>query len=427
MSTLLTSLRAPLEAYRDRVHQVIADHGDKTISKISVAQAYGGARGVTTQVCDTSRADPDQGLLIRERPLPAVQDHTPEEMFWLMLTDELPDAAILASLRQELRSRASVPDSVIDALRILPRDTAPMAAQSLALLALQHTSVFAQRYLTGIPRDDYWQYYFEDALNLLAKLPIVTAAAYRILYHDGQLVPPTDDKDWAANFAHMLGLPDPTGGLAAILRLYITLHVDHSSGNVSANLCHIAGSALSDPYYAVSAGLNGLAGPLHGMAPRDALNYHLAVRDRFAGVPTTDQLRKHVEETLDAGRVIPGFGHAVLRNIDPRYTACHEFGQKACPDSDLFKIADLMRQVVPEVLKARGKAKSPYPNVDSMSGTLMHQFGLREPAFFTCVFGVSRAVGMCAQLVLNRFIGAPITRPKSTTTAGIAEMFKGQN
>jgi citrate synthase len=421
MEALIAALEAPLASQRETVRQLIAEHGQEVISEVTIAQAYGGVRGVTTQVCDTSRVDPDLGLLIRERPLKELQHRSPEEMFWLMLTGDLPADAILASLREELRDRAGVPDSVITALRAMPKGSSPMAAQSLALLALQNESTFSPRYVEGLGRDEYWRFFLEDSLNLLAKLPVVTAAAYRILYQDGQLVPLDQDKDWSANFAHMLGLPDPDGHLANALRLYITLHVDHSSGNVSANLCHIAGSALSDPYYAVSAGLNGLAGPLHGMAPRDSLNYQIAIRDHFGGVPSDEELTKFVWDTLNTGRVIPGFGHAVLRKIDPRYTACHEFGQMACPDSDLFRIADQMLRLVPGILKEQGKAKNPYPNVDSMSGTLMHEFGIREPAFYTCVFGISRAVGMCAQLVLNRYLGSPITRPKSATTAGLVK------
>jgi citrate synthase len=218
----------------------------------------------------------------------------------------------------------------------------------------------------------------------------------------------------------MMGVPDTTGNLANLFRLYLNLHADHESGNVSANLCHTCGSALSDPYYSVAAGLNGLAGPLHGLANQECLKFHLAVHERFNGVPNKEQLKEYAWETLNSGRVIPGFGHAVLRCTDPRYTACSEFARKACPDEPLFKLAELMLEVIPPVLLEQGKAKNPNPNVDALSGVLMYAFGVKEPPFYTAVFGVSRALGMCSQMVLNRAIGTPITRPKSVTTEWIA-------
>ncbi|MCH8150655.1 MAG: citrate (Si)-synthase, partial [Planctomycetes bacterium] len=384
-------------------------------------QAYGGMRGVKAQICDTSTVSPDTGLIIRGKPLLEVTDRCPEEMFWLLLTGELPDAASLTQLQDDLASRAAVPTEVFDALRCLPKSTHPMAMQSMGLLALQSGSKFRKHYDEGMSKDEYWVWCLEDSLDLLAKIPTLTAAIYRIRYEDGNLIPRDSSKDWSANFAHMMGVDDPTGNLANLMRLYLNLHADHESGNVSANLCHTAGSALSDPYYAVSAGLNGLAGPLHGLANQECLKFHLAIQERFGGVPTADQLKDHAWELLNSGRVIPGFGHAVLRCTDPRYIACSEFARKTCPDHPLFKLAELMLQVIPGVLKEHGKAKNTNPNVDALSGVLMYAFGVDKPAFYTAIFGVSRAIGMCAQLVLNRGLGTPITRPKSVTTEWIKQ------
>jgi citrate synthase len=286
---------------------------------------------------------------------------------------------------------------------------------------MQRLSKFRKRHDEGMGKEAYWEACLEDSLDLLAKIPVLTAGIWRIRYQDGKLIPPDASKDWSANFAHMMGVPDPTGNLANLFRLYLNLHADHESGNVSANLCHVCGSALSDPYYSVAAGLNGLAGPLHGLANQECLKFHLAVYEKFNGVPSEDQLREYCWETLKSGRVIPGFGHAVLRCMDPRYTACHEFAAKACPDEPLFKLADTMLKVVPGVLVEQGKAKNPNPNVDALSGVLMYGFGVKEPPFYTAIFGVSRAVGMCAQMILNRAIGTPITRPKSVTTEWVAQ------
>ncbi len=425
MATLREVLAEKLPAYREEVRRLVSEHGDKVVSEITVSQVYGGLRGVRALVCDTSTVSPDTGLIIRGRPLAELVDRTPEEMFWLLLTGELPDEKSLKWLQDELAVRADVPDYVFRMLRAAPSTMHPMSLQSLGLLALEKYSHFSPRYARGLPREEYWIWYLEDALDLLAKMPTLTAGVYRIRYKDGKLIERDPNKDWSANFSHMMGVPDESGNLANLFRLYLNLHADHESGNVSANLCHTTGSALSNAYYAVSAGLNGLAGPLHGLANQNALKFQLQIFEKFKGVPSEQQLRDYLWEHLNSGQVIPGFGHAVLRCTDPRYTACYNFAEQACPDEPLFQLAKQMLKVAPEVLKEQGKAKNPNPNVDALSGVLMYALGVKEAPFYTAIFGVSRAVGMCAQLILNRGIGAPITRPKSVTTEWIKQHVGG--
>jgi citrate synthase len=421
MAKLKDVLAEKIPRYREEVKRLVKEHGDKAISEVTVEQAYGGMRDVRALICDTSTVYQDTGLVIRGISLAKLTDRCPEEIFWLLLTGELPDAASLKDLQNELAARAELPAYVFDALRQLPKTTHPMAMQSFGLLALQEGSKFVKRYEEGMRKEEYWEAALDDSLDLLARMPTLTAGIYRIRYEDGRLIRRDPQKDWSANFAHMMGVPDATGNLANLMRLYLTLHADHESGNVSANLCHVTGSALSDPYYSVSAGLNGLAGPLHGLANQECLKFHLAIHERYNGVPTDAQLREFIWETLNSGRVIPGFGHAVLRCTDPRYTACYEFGNKTCPNEPLFKLAGLMLQVAPSVLKEQGKAKNTNPNVDALSGVLMYCFGVTRPPFYTAIFGVSRALGMCAQLILNRGIYSPITRPKSVTTEWVKE------
>jgi citrate synthase len=253
----------------------------------------------------------------------------------------------------------------------------------------------------------------------------VAAGIYRLRSQRGAPLPSNPRVDWAADYAQMLGISDPSGEFANLMRLYLTLHCDHEGGNVSAFTCHTVGSALSDPYYAVSAGLNGLAGPLHGLANQECLHFVLELRRKFNGVPSDEQLREYTWNTLREGRVIPGYGHAVLRITDPRFTAFRKFGERACADDDFFRIVAKIFAVVPDVLREQGKAKDPWPNVDAISGALLYHFGLTEFDYYTVLFGVSRAMGLCAQLILNRALGTPITRPKSVSTEWIKENIKG--
>jgi citrate synthase len=323
-------------------------------------------------------------------------------------------------IEKEWLARMEVPAYVFAVIDAMPLDSHPMTMFSTAILALQREALFAHQYHEGLKKDAYWEPTLEDSLNLTAKLPAIAAYIYRRKYRDGKYIAPDPKLDWGANFAHMMGVTAP--GYADLARLYFIIHSDHESGNVSAHATHLVGSALSDMYYAGSAAMNGLAGPLHGLANQECLGWLLAVYSKFGGVPNREQLRQFAWDTLNSGQVIPGYGHAVLRKTDPRFTAQLEFGNKHFPDDDVFSLAALVYEVIPQVLMEQGKAKDPWPNVDAISGALQYHYGVREFDFYTVMFGVSRLLGVSANLVWARALGQPIERPKSLTTAMLEEI-----
>ena len=421
MSTLKETLAAQIPALRRETRELIDQYGDKVISEVTVAQAFGGMRGVRCMVCDTSVVDPDLGLIVRGRPISELADRLPEEIFFLLCTGELPDRDALRGLQADLQNRAQVPNYVWRVLRALPKDTHPMEMFDTAILVLERESVFRQRYSEGMRKEEFWEPMLEDALQLIAKLPALAAGVYRISFGLGDPIEADPSLDWATRFVALLGHDDSNGEFAELMRLYLTLHCDHEGGNVSANTCHVVASSLADPYYSVSAGLSGLAGPLHGLANQESLRFMLGVQEHFGGVPEPDAFKRHIWNELESGRVVPGYGHAVLRAVDPRFTALHDFGRRVCADDPVFQIVDLGYQIIPEVLREHGKAKNPYPNVDAGSGVLLYHFGLKEVQYYTVLFGLSRALGMLAQAILNRAIGTPITRPKSVSTAWIRQ------
>ncbi|MFQ6091573.1 MAG: citrate (Si)-synthase [bacterium] len=416
MVTLQEKLTQQLPGLRDDIRTLLKEHGAKVISEVTVTQAYGGMRGVKSLVCDTSLVDPEKGLIIRGIPIGDLTDKLPEEIFYLLCTSELPDGEALKALQRDLRDRSAVPSYVWDVLRAMPKDSHPMVMLSTGIMAMEKESVFRKKYDEGIKKDQYWLPILEDSLQLIAKLPALAAGIYRIRFNKGDLIPSDPSLDWAGDYAHMLGIPDPSGEFANLMRLYLTLHCDHEGGNVSAFTSHVVASALSDPYYAVSAGLNGLAGPLHGLANQECLKFVLALKDKYNGVPSDEELKKFTWDTLNRGQVIPGYGHAVLRVTDPRFTAFHGFGQRVCPEDEVFQIVDKLFAVVPDILKEQGKAKDPYPNVDAGSGALLYHFGMTEFAYYTVLFGISRTLGFCSQMIIERALGIPITRPKSVQT-----------
>jgi len=304
-------------------------------------------------------------------------------------------------------------------LETLPGDSHPMTMFNLGILAMQHESVFRKKYDEGMAKSEYWEHILEDGIRLLAKLPILGAGIYRMRFGKGDRIDPDPNLDWSGNFVHLIDIPDPSGDFHKLMQLYFMLHCDHEGGNVSAFAAHTVASALSDPYYAVSAGLNGLAGPLHGLANQECLKFVLKIHDHFSGAPTSEELRGFCWDRLNSGRVIPGYGHAVLRCPDPRFTAFINFGKKHIHGDDIFDIVTGLFDIVPEVLTEQGKAKNPWPNVDAASGSLLYYYGLKQFNYYTVLFSISRAMGMIAQMVWERALGIPITRPKSVTTEWI--------
>jgi citrate synthase len=398
---------------KDRVKQ----YGSVIVDQITVEQIYGGMRGISCLVCDTSSVPADKGLSIRGRSIGELADRLPEEIFWLLLTNELPDAASLKTFQTDLQSRAKVPAYVWNVLDAMPAEAHPMCMLTTTVLCMEGESVFRERYDKGLlKKEDHWDATYEDAMNLIARLPAIAAAIYRKKFNKGPRIDSDPSLDWSANYVRMLGLKDATGDVASFMRLFLTLHCDHENGNVSAMTAYTVNSALSDLYYSVSAGLSGLAGPLHGLANQECLMWVQNLMKQFDGPPSKEQIRNFATETLKSGKLIPGYGHGVLRVTDPRFTALLEFGKKHCPNDPIFQTVSNVFDVLPDLLKTINKIKDPWPNIDASTGALLHHYGLTEPLYYTVIFGVSRTLGICSQAILNRSLMMPISRPKSVTS-----------
>lgn len=428
---LKDKIEQQLPEWRERVRKLIKENGDVKVGEVTISQVYGGMRDVKSLVTDISYVDPVEGIRFRGYTIPEVLEKLPKPtgggipfvggLYYLLLVGGIPTLQQSLDVEAEWRARGKVPQYVFDAIRALPPDAHPMTLFTLAVLILQRESLFSRQYHEGLKKDSYWEPMLEDSMNLIAKLPEIAAFIYRLKYKNGEVIPSDPNLDWAANFAHMMGITDPL--YKDLSRLYFLLHSDHESGNVSAHTTHLVASSLSDIYYAASAGLSGLAGPLHGLANQECLMWLLDVREK-CGTCSYDKsaLRQFAWDTLNKGQVIPGYGHAVLRKTDPRYTAQLEFGKKYFPDDEIFRLAALVYEVVPDVLREQGKAKDPWPNVDAISGALQYHFGLKEFDFYTVMFGVSRILGISANAVWARALGQPIERPKSLTTAMLEEI-----
>lgn len=424
-----------IPAQQERLKQVKAKCGGVSLGDVTVDMAIGGMRGIKGMLWDTSLLDPEEGIRFRGLSIPECQkvlpaaapggEPLPEGILWLLLIGKVPTKEQVLALSKELKSRAQVPDHVFDAINALPITAHPMTQFTAGIMALQVQSEFQKAYDKGLHKSKYWEPVYEDSLNLIARLPAVAAYIYRRIYKEGQVISADNALDYGANFAHMLGFKDAE--MHELMRLYLTIHSDHEGGNVSAHTVRLVGSALSDPYLSFAAGMNGLAGPLHGLANQEVLRWIKFVVNEIGTDVSTGELKEYVLKTLKSGKVVPGFGHAVLRKTDPRYTCQREFALKHMPDDPLFQLVSKLYEVVPPILLDLGKVKNPWPNVDAHSGVLLHHYGLTEDNYFTVLFGVSRAIGTLSQLIWDRALGLPIERPKSLTLDWIENYCKNKS
>ncbi|GMM49770.1 citrate (Si)-synthase [Starmerella bacillaris] len=430
--TLKETFAASLPHKIEQVKALRAAHGEDKLQETTMNMVYGGQRGMINLIWEGSVLDPEEGIKFRGYSIPEISEKLPkapnssqplpEGMFWLLLTGEIPTAAQVKALSAELHARSTLPEHVSEILAHTPKDLHPMAQLCLAVNALESESSFAKAYDRGLAKSDYWQYVFEDSLDLIAKLPTVAAIIYRNVFHDGVVAATDANLDYSANFSKQLGYNSEE--FAELMRMYLTIHTDHEGGNVSAHTTHLVGSTLSSPYLSLAAGFNGLAGPLHGKANQEVLGWLLKLKEVIGANGGKAEVEAYLRETLSSGRVVPGYGHAVLRKTDPRYSAQRLFAQKHLPDFPLFKLVSQVYEIAPKILAEKQKIKNPWPNVDAHSGVLLQYYGLTEQSYYTVLFAVSRAFGVLPQLIIDRAYGLPLERPKSFSTEKLAEKFK---
>ncbi|KAF4304656.1 Citrate synthase-like protein [Botryosphaeria dothidea] len=436
---LKETLAKVIPAKRELLKKV-KTHADKKIGDVKVENTLGGMRGLKAMVWEGSVLDANEGIRFHGRTIKDCQaqlpkgtsgtEMLPEAMFWLLLTGEVPTTSQVRKLSRELAEKASIPAFVSKMLDDFPKDLHPMTQFACAVSALNYESKFAKLYEQGLNKADYWEPTYDDVISLLAKLPTIAAKIYQNAYRGGGALPAEVDvnQDWSYNFAAMLGKGGKENeGFQDLLRLYLALHGDHEGGNVSAHATHLVGSALSDPFLSYSAGLQGLAGPLHGLAAQEVLRWIIQMKEAIPNDFTETHIKDYLWSTLKSGRVIPGYGHAVLRKPDPRFQALMDFAaaRPEIANDPVFRLVKANSDIAPQVLTEHGKTKNPFPNVDSSSGVLFHHYGFKETLYYTATFGVSRGLGPLAQLIWDRALGLPIERPKSINLEGILKQVEG--
>ncbi|MGE3953838.1 MAG: citrate (Si)-synthase [Parachlamydiales bacterium] len=374
----------------------------RVLFEITENELETGLRGFPIGYCPTSYVDPQKGLFYADHPISECAHWEPAQVLHLLYHGKEGSAAEVADFAKELERRAPCDPSLIAYIQKLPRQGHPMKLFSAALL------LAAGFEGTGD--------YREDCLNLIAKIPQIAAAV--INHHAGW--PSSNPKPhlgYMENFTHMLGVPDKSDTLADVLKLFNVLHYDHGGGNLSAFTGKAVASGLEDLYGSLAGAMCALAGPRHGRANQDCLEFVHELSEQLGNSPTEAAVEKALRDRLASRQLIFGFGHAVLRVEDARATVQYGLLERSFPDHPLSKLVLLLRKVGPKVLGENPKIADPYPNVDAVSGTLLTAAGFPYPEYFTVLFGASRCCGIAIQIVYERLEarggkGLPIVRPK---------------
>lgn len=371
---------------------------NKVLFEITEQHLDTGLRGIPVSTVFTSEVNPQDGLHYVGYPIADLADLDPEAAIYLLFHKALPTPEQLAAFKAELVRRAAVDPRVIQLIAGLPKEGHPM---EWLMAALVFTGMLCK---TGN--------YKEDGLNVVAQLPELVAAIYRVRSGWGAPIASKPELGLMENFVQMLGVPGADAAkLTRLMRVFYVLHMDHGGGNLSTFTGKAVASGKSDAYASLTAAMAGLYGPLHGRANQECLEFL-----EKAGTNDADAIEAFVRAELEAGRSIYGFGHAVLRAEDPRAAVQYDLGQELCADDPLYQRAVIMRERAVKVLKSSPKVKNPYPNVDAVSGTLLRACGLADAEYYTVLFGLARCSGISAQIVDERTVhragkGVAIYRP----------------
>ncbi|MCH9632604.1 MAG: Citrate synthase [Chlamydiae bacterium] len=375
----------------------------ETIFSVTQEHLETGLRGYPVGYCTTSFVDPQKGLFYIDEPISKLVDLDPLDVVHMLYSGKRASKEDLDAFKADIQKRAHLEKETLKTISTLPKNGHPMKIFVCALITCGM--------LEGTDN------YQEDCLNLIAKIPLIVAAS--ISHHAGWKLNPSDpEKGYIENFTDMLSVPDSSKeDLLRAFKTFNKLHYDHGGGNLSAFVGKSVASGLEDLYGSAAASMCALEGPRHGKANQDCLEFTQEILEKLGEEASVDDVANLLREKLSKKELIYGFGHAVLRVEDPRASIFYESAQKHYSNNPLIKMALLLREAGPKVLKENPKISNPYPNVDAISGALLSAAGFNYPQYYTVLFGMSRVVGISIQILYERNIarggkGVPIYRPK---------------
>lgn len=310
------------------------------------------------------------------------------ETAYLLVFGKLPDKNEYERFKTDITHHTRLKFKILRMMEFLPENGHPMhylqaVTSAMGMYYPARDTLHAEtRYLS--------------AVRLIAKLPTITAACYRLKHGDAP-IQPRNDLSFAANFYYMLFEKEPAPLVEKILDVMLILHADHTM-NASTFSARVVGSTLADPYTIVSSAIGTLSGPLHGGANEEVVRM-------IEEIGSPEKARGYIERKLEKKEKIMGIGHRVYKTHDPRGAVLKDYIKKLsgqrCVDERIIGICEEIEKVVAERLSQKGL----HPNIDFHSGIVFSGIGI-PTELFTPIFAMGRVAGWLAhwmeQLKTNR-------------------------
>ncbi|HEU4962295.1 MAG TPA: citrate/2-methylcitrate synthase [Bacilli bacterium] len=331
-----------------------------------------------------------------------------EEVIYLLWHGKLPNKQELATLDAELKKNREIPADVLDLVKALVNSPAsPTGMEILRTVASYVGAVDADK---SMERDNH----LKQSAKLVALLATVTAAVGR-LKNGQEYVAPRNDLGHAANFLYMLNGKEADELSVEAFDVALILHADHEF-NASTFTARCTVATMSDVYSGVTSAIGALKGPLHGGANEDVLRMMMEI-------DSVEKAASEVQAKLDAGVKVPGFGHRVYRNYDPRGLVLKKYAQeltKRAGNTKWYDMTEITEGVVLEHFAKKGKDLK--FNVDLYSGSLYEAMGI-PVELFTPIFVISRVAGWTAH-ILEQYANNRIIRPVADYVGPVDLEFK---
>lgn len=355
-----------------------------------------GLKGVIAAETNLSSVDGEAGeLIIAGYPLEEIAPHaTFEEMVYLLWHHSLPSHAELEIFSESLKSHRTLPSATMVLLReaalqnVSVIDALRMATATLSLIS---------------DHDDA-----SDAKKIVATLPTIVAAYWRLKNHQEPITPSTE-LSHAANFLYMLTDQEPHAAQTQAINTYLNTITDHGM-NASTFTARVITSTRSDLISAIVGAIGALKGPLHGGAPGPVLQM-------LQEIQTVENAEPYLRAKLENGERLMGFGHAIYKVRDPRANVLYGalealFAQNT--DRNFYTFAQHVEQTAITLLEEFKPGRRLQTNVEFYTALLLHSLGL-HPDLFTPTFAIGRTIGWIAHSLEQRTLDR-IIRPESVYT-----------
>jgi len=426
--TIIDAVAARIPSRAALAIKLMTKYRDSPIHEVTVENVMNGMRGLPCVLWEISESNATgvkhhgKSLQELEESLPKWPGSTqmsPEAMLWFLYTAEIPTPAEVQAFAADISRRAAIPSDAQTFFDNVPKDLSPESQAIMMLIYLSRYSKFNSAISGGISKDELWKYALEDALDITARFPMLVGAVYAREHGVAHKAPflSSPDSDLAHNFARQIGKDNDTD-FVEFTRLCWSFYMDHGT-SVSSHAMRLVSSAWTEPYTTLATGIIGGTGPLHAKAIADSVKFNLNVLSTLGADPSKEEILAYVGNCLAEGKIIPGYGHALLRVPDARLVILRRF-LETHPSSDpkihsFLSLIQNMNENVPELLRERVRGmKNPHPNGDALNGCILYAYGLPSDyllSFFAC----SRAMGFQTQMIWDRALGLPMERPLSLT------------